>query len=243
MHSPSNTPEREDAISQLDETTPLLVRDNSKTSPNSEANSPETGSYDVPRSIFLRAIICTFTAVLLLNLGNWLSRGPLVRLIESILCDHYYEKTFPGEDFGASSGKGIPEELCKVDEIQDGVARLFGWQHLFDSIPSILLAIPYGMLADWYGRKLVMVLSMVGILLQAMWVLFVCKWKAFLGSMASSVLLLDPLYLTSCGFRLYQSPSGAVMDFVHFPLHWWRIYCRNFNSIRKSFILTEAIRI
>jgi MFS family permease len=47
-----------------------------------------------------------------------------------------------------------------------------GWQLFFDSIPAILLPIPYGYLADTRGRKWVLVLGLTGYTLSLASILF-----------------------------------------------------------------------
>jgi MFS family permease len=93
------------------------------------------------------------------DIGEYLFLAPKVRLFESIICTDYYLREDPSLVKGDGS---VPERFCKVDPVQDQVAMILGWQLFFDSIPAILLPIPYGYLADTYGRKWITVLSMLG---------------------------------------------------------------------------------
>ncbi|KAF8537766.1 major facilitator superfamily domain-containing protein [Trichophaea hybrida] len=130
------------------------------------------------RRIFgsLRAYATFLCAVLIVTLfiAVFLSAAPQLRLIESIICSNYYREN----DRRIFNENGnIPEQYCKVDSIQEELAFLNGFQTLFSNIPGVLLAIPYGVLADRYGRKIILVLALLGLTLSFSWILFVC-WFA-----------------------------------------------------------------
>lgn len=110
--------------------------------------------------------------VFLMNIGGFISFAPYVRLFESIICYKYYAANDPTSI--PESGM-IPEDMCKVDSIQDSVALLFGWQPVWDAIPTVALAIPYGSLSDRIGRKPVMMLCLVGMVTAMLWILLVCE--------------------------------------------------------------------
>ncbi|KAH6648823.1 major facilitator superfamily domain-containing protein [Truncatella angustata] len=112
--------------------------------------------------------LCIGVAVIS-DIGESLFAAPRVRLFESVACTDYYSTVDPsliGRD-----GQ-VPERLCKVDPVQDKVASILGWQFFFDSLPAILLPVPFGYLADQYGRKWIMTLAMMGYLLSCAWPLF-----------------------------------------------------------------------
>ncbi|KAF8243212.1 MFS general substrate transporter [Wilcoxina mikolae CBS 423.85] len=106
------------------------------------------------RRIFgnLRAYATFLCAVLIVTLfiAMFLSAAPQLRLIESIICSNYYREN--GRGIFNENGN-IPEQYC------------------------VLLAIPYGVLADRYGRKIILVLVLLGLTLYFSWILFVC-WFA-----------------------------------------------------------------
>lgn len=111
---------------------------------------------DVSTVYWRPAILCTLI-YLLMGIGYFISAAPQLRLLESIICRQYYE----GSEFWASEAR-IPEHRCKEGPVQAALAQLLGWQSFFDNIPGLLLALPYRILADKYGRRLIMTLSFVG---------------------------------------------------------------------------------
>jgi len=58
--------------------------------------------------------------------------------------------------------------------VQSKLASVMGWSDLFEAMPGIFLAVPYGILADRFGRKWLFVLSLVGVILDSTWVLIIC---------------------------------------------------------------------
>ncbi|KAL4768063.1 major facilitator superfamily domain-containing protein [Aspergillus nidulans var. acristatus] len=119
----------------------------------------------------LQVILLCASATLILDIGLTVVRAPKIRLFESILCQAYYRTH---GDALLVPMQNIPESRCKTKEIQSGVARLIGWQTVFDGIPAIFLAIPYGALSDSKGRRPVLLLCFLGLALSTAWTLLVC---------------------------------------------------------------------
>ena len=113
-----------------------------------------------------------FVLVTIIDVGAYLAEPPQTRIFEANLCLTYYKETDPSAILGDGS---IPEKLCKVDVVQQRLAGIFGWQEMFNSFPAILLAVPYGTLADRVGRKWVFMVSLVGLQLNFAWVLLICE--------------------------------------------------------------------
>ncbi|KAF5593540.1 major facilitator superfamily transporter [Fusarium subglutinans] len=104
--------------------------------------------------------------ILLVDVPNFLSEVPKLRMLELGLCRDYYAATDPsviGHD------GSIPEHLCKVHEIQSALAKMRGILGMIEGIPGLILAIPYGVLADSKGRRLVTGLSLLGFVLRDIW--------------------------------------------------------------------------
>ncbi|KAK6072651.1 short-chain dehydrogenase reductase sdr [Seiridium cupressi] len=93
------------------------------------------------------------------DVGEYLYTAPRIRLFESVACARYYLQYDPSV---VDPDGSVPERLCKINPVQDETASILGWQSFFDSIPAILLPLPYGYLADKYGRKWILVLALLG---------------------------------------------------------------------------------
>jgi hypothetical protein len=115
--------------------------------------------------------VLVFLLVAIIDVGAFLAEAPKTRVYESNICLHHYEEIDPTK---INNGV-VAEELCKEDVIQERMASIFGWQELFDAIPGILLAVPFGTLADKKGRKWVFVTSLMGLQLNSAWILLICE--------------------------------------------------------------------
>jgi hypothetical protein len=58
--------------------------------------------------------------------------APLIKLFEQSLCTVYYDTHNPS----ALGPGGIPESLCKIQEIQAPLATIRGWKSMLDTIPG-----------------------------------------------------------------------------------------------------------
>lgn len=155
------------------------------------ASSPKCGSViDLPQEplrLSRQTIVYLIMAVVVIvSFGDQLMETPQTRIKESIICYRYYEDTDRskislGRDVvGPGAVGGVTELWCKVDAVQAQLALLLGYQEFFDGIPSILLAIPFGWAADQYGRKPILSLALVGVVLRAVWMqLVMWHWQAF----------------------------------------------------------------
>ncbi|KAH6644271.1 hypothetical protein C7974DRAFT_300438 [Boeremia exigua] len=141
-------------------------------------------------------LVLAFVLVAIIDMGAFLAEAPRTRVYETNICLSYYREIEPsviGPD-GA-----IPEKLCKVDDIQQRMAMIFGWQDMFDAIPSIFLAIPFGVLADKVGRKWIFTASLMGLQLNSAWVLGICYFKDL------------PLELTWLSSAFYFIGGGPIV--------------------------------
>jgi len=120
--------------------------------------------------LLLAVLICAMIAIV--DMGIFLANPPQTRIFEANLCLGYYRETDPS---AIPTDGIIPEKLCKGDVVQQRLASIFGWQDMFDAMPGIFLAVPYGTLADKVGRKWVFIASLVGMLLSFAWALMICE--------------------------------------------------------------------
>ncbi|OJJ72219.1 hypothetical protein ASPBRDRAFT_75463 [Aspergillus brasiliensis CBS 101740] len=111
-----------------------------------------------------------FASVVAADFGNYLSYAPQIAIFESIIC-----RRFGADSHTLDAGAG-----CKSPEVQAELALVNGWKDMFDQLPGILLALPYGFLADRVGRKPVLLLSLTGLLMEELAIRVVCWCSAVL---------------------------------------------------------------
>ncbi|KAI9690975.1 MAG: hypothetical protein M1822_008595 [Bathelium mastoideum] len=129
------------------------------------------GNSLTPRTHYARVILLIAAVVVALEGGELLIVNPLIRMFEAILCRKHYDNNDPsviGRD------GWVPEQLCKIEPVESGVALLLGWQTFFDYLPSLLLAIPYGWLADKYGRRGIIIVSLVSYWIRSALIMVIC---------------------------------------------------------------------
>jgi len=103
----------------------------------------------------------------MLNTGAYLSFAAQLAILQEIVCAKYYEGIAPRP-------LSLDDNRCKIDAVQSEVAFVNGWKDVFEMLPAIILAVPYGALADRIGRKTVFLLAIVGIAMNDVWMRLVC---------------------------------------------------------------------
>ncbi len=89
----------------------------------------------------------------------------LNQLIEGAACKQLYpDVTNPYHD-----------DRCKNSDVQTRLSLVTGWDMTFSMIPGLLTAIPYGVFADAYGPRALLLLVFAGSILLQVWQLVVCK--------------------------------------------------------------------
>jgi hypothetical protein len=145
-----------------DETTSLLAgtSDNARDPPPDYPAKPDLHPH------FLRVAIICIMCIFLVEVGDFMQRAPLMRIMEDIICRRYYESAL---NAGIDLSLPIPEKDCKGPVVQSELAMVRGWDATFSCIPGLLLAVPYGVIADKFGRKLVLTLGLLGAVLSVVW--------------------------------------------------------------------------
>ncbi|KAK1752305.1 major facilitator superfamily domain-containing protein [Echria macrotheca] len=110
-----------------------------------------------------RTILAVVSVQVILYIGSFVSLAAQLAILEDIVCKKYYEERLP--TFNVSG-----EDRCKADAVQSEVAFINGWKDVFEILPAIALAVPYGALADRIGRKKVFLLAIIGIALNDLWI-------------------------------------------------------------------------
>ncbi|EPS25160.1 hypothetical protein PDE_00091 [Penicillium oxalicum 114-2] len=145
-------------IAVIEETEPLLADESTVFAP---ARSQ--------RKKFTILIICAIF-VLAADIGTFISLAPETAILEQIICRN--QGVLPVEADPARIGtlQGIGSDPCKSEAVQAELALVQGYKDTFEVLPSILLSLPYGVLSDHWGRKPVLYLGIVGILLGELWI-------------------------------------------------------------------------
>ncbi|KAK1590933.1 ATP synthase F0 [Colletotrichum navitas] len=120
------------------------------------------------RAYQVKIIGLAMVFILIGEIGAYLQIPPTFQLMEEIICHKHY----PGHIISQS----VHDNVCKSAEVQGELAMIKGWQTSFGSIPPLLTAIPYGVIADKYGRRPVLSLAMLGIMLEFTWRLQPLLW-------------------------------------------------------------------
>ncbi|KAI7526390.1 MFS general substrate transporter, partial [Hortaea werneckii] len=172
-----NTPESSLKYHTATETTPLLSTENGTIEDIESTHRPrrwQTLTYLLMLVIFL------------VGAADSIVESPTTRIFESVICYRYFESEDPSKiqlgraAAGPGAIGGVEERYCKADSVQQQLASLAGYQNLFEGFPSLLLAVPFGWLADKYGRKPVLMLGLFSFLLKFLWIQMVTWfWQAF----------------------------------------------------------------
>ena len=165
----------EDHLNPSDERSPLLNR--IRTADDSEQTPVKVlRAQDIQHKVLI--LIVAIAAVV--SVANILQAPPRTRLLESIYCRRFYEANDPTR---IEPGGSVDEQYCKIDSVQTELALLKGWMDFFDYLPGVFLAVPFGVLADRYGRKWIFVMVLTAAWIEAAWIYAVCKsWSYNPGS-------------------------------------------------------------
>ncbi|KAI5925659.1 major facilitator superfamily domain-containing protein [Camillea tinctor] len=161
-----------------------------------------------PRRLAIAPILAL---LLLVNLATGsLFQLPLNRLVEQVLCREYYGTHDPSVD----PSKGINEELCKVDEVQKGLAWIVGMMETGWILGDFIMTIPLGFLAEKYGRKVILWLNIAPRI-------FMLSWTIIVGcsGLSPKVLIIGPILSVfggDCVFNsmTYYLASSLTDDYV-----------------------------
>ncbi|QKX58861.1 uncharacterized protein TRUGW13939_05989 [Talaromyces rugulosus] len=110
--------------------------------------------------------------ILVINFGSGLRFAPQVRLMELAVCRRYYFRYDPGR---VDNHGNVSEALCKLNVVQAQLAMLRAWLSVFNAVAGILVALPFGILADTMGRRLVTALSLFSVTLSKAWIILVSR--------------------------------------------------------------------
>jgi MFS family permease len=113
-----------------------------------------------------RVLYLTGILIFIADFAPFMGEASRLRMLELGLCREHYSVVDPSV---IGSDGSVAEKLCKAREIQSALARMRGFLALLEYLPGLVLAVPYGILADMRGRKLVLAISLFGIILKDSW--------------------------------------------------------------------------
>ncbi|KAF2665053.1 MFS general substrate transporter [Microthyrium microscopicum] len=169
-------------MAEHSETTPLLSTSEQPASqPNHASNPASSSAVHTLKSTAqgLRTHLKTYSTlyliilfVLAIDFPSFMSQTASLRVYELAICRDYYREHDPSviDPHGF-----IDEHLCKLKGIQSGVSNMKALKAFLDEFIGALMVIPYGIAADTYGRKMVVVLSVIGLLMASSWEILVLR--------------------------------------------------------------------
>lgn len=156
----------------VDETAPLLAEAAQQQPPASVDNNEQRYSLSKTQPIrqhfskWRNFYICA-AFLIVVETPAYTGEAPRLRMLEIGACREYYAAQ--NTTTLAHHGGDIPERLCKLAPIQSTVAKMRGILNLLEAVPGLLLAVPFGILADKKGRRFVINICMIGLLLREVW--------------------------------------------------------------------------
>jgi hypothetical protein len=149
-------------------------RPRNETEPLLDSNTANDGEIAGPDNIYWRPIVVITLMLLFSSFATILSQAPFLRVLEDIQCRRYYGE-HPPKELNLRDGT-IPEEFCKIPQVQELLAEILGIQALLTGIVGLLFAIPYVVAADKVGRRPVLILNIFAQLAAVSWMFLVCKY-------------------------------------------------------------------
>jgi hypothetical protein len=116
--------------------------------------------------------------VLAADFGNDMSLAPQTAIFEQIICRNQGLLSSGGGTPSSGNPPVNGSDPCKSEVVQAELALVLGYKDMFEVLPSILLSLPYGVLSDHWGRKPVIYLGIVGMLLGEVWIRLVGKLRS-----------------------------------------------------------------
>ncbi|EFQ99582.1 hypothetical protein MGYG_02594 [Nannizzia gypsea CBS 118893] len=190
----------------MDERTSLLQTSNSSTTAFDGASSSESNRrvwYFPPYSnkwiaeaykIWKIPLLC-YAFALAVDMADVVRLTPKTQLFETVICNEYY-----GSNLASMMPQSAMNNPCKGSEVQSRLANLKARLKIIENIFALMLAIPFGNLANQKGRVFVLALGTVGQMLSEVWILIV--------SLARGAIPYGSIYLSSV---LKSAGGGGIV--------------------------------
>ncbi|TLD22281.1 hypothetical protein PspLS_08250 [Pyricularia sp. CBS 133598] len=146
------------------ESSPLL----SPTTPDINADDDrKQAAGPVPHIHYKRIAALFMASVCLIEMSAIILQAPANALMEDVICRS--KLSLPPPTSTSSPLTLTDDPRCKTPDVQGELAMMRGWQTALDTLPSIICAVPYAMLADRVGRRPVLILAFLGFVLAIFW--------------------------------------------------------------------------
>ncbi|KAK0392927.1 hypothetical protein NLU13_2421 [Sarocladium strictum] len=109
---------------------------------------------------------CIFVG--LVEIYSFLTAAPLQEIMEDFICHQH----FPDH---LMNSPAIQDQRCKEPGVQKTLAMARSWWQTLELWIPLLVQLPYGIIADKYGRRPVIFLSLFGILVEGGLVMFILR--------------------------------------------------------------------
>ena len=156
-----------------EETTPALREADDGTEDGHET------ALQAARAVNVKATVSIVTVLIALAMFSSFMSIPAQNVIfEQIICDQYFSTSngtsripFPPKD--GTSGLQDP---CKAVPVQSELGYVIGWKDTFEVLPSLIISVPFGMLADRIGRRPIMFNALFWTSITEVAARIVCYW-------------------------------------------------------------------
>ncbi|KAF9699066.1 hypothetical protein EKO04_003141 [Ascochyta lentis] len=142
--------------------------------------------------------------LILVHLSAVLYTLPLNRIIELRLCQEHYELHDPSVIRNDGS---VPEKLCKIDEVQRGLAWLQGIMETTLVVCDFLVTIPFSFIAERFGIRVVLWCNLIPRMFMSVWAIAIGRFAHIL---PTKTIIAGPFLAVLGGECVFQSTIFAL---------------------------------
>ncbi|CAF3576055.1 unnamed protein product [Fusarium graminearum] len=187
-----------------------------------------------------RLLLLGYLSFIFLKLSPNMFNTLLSQILEGILCRQYHGTSDPTSD-----------PRCKDEDVQGELSIILSMKATFELLPTVIFSIPYGLAADVYGRKPVLIIATLGCVLYGLAGLVICsgEWPAIFISLGFQVLgLITTFFIPeTLALKNEQPEAGNVRGqttFTHKIRNGSRdLLAKSFKSLRDIFWSDSTITL
>ncbi|CAF3640490.1 unnamed protein product [Fusarium graminearum] len=187
-----------------------------------------------------RLLLLGYLSFIFLKLSPNMFNTLLSQILEGILCRQYHGTSDPTSD-----------PRCKDEDVQGELSIILSMKATFELLPTVIFSIPYGLAADVYGRKPVLIIATLGCVLYGLAGLVICsgEWPAIFISLGFQVLgLITTFFIPeTLALKNEQPKAGNVRGqttFTHKIRNGSRdLLAKSFKSLRDIFWSDSTITL